>query len=196
MVLWCCFEYMDWRGEKPHWRTYTNHICIIHMYEHIYATYMRIKNNIYIYIYHLPQLIQRSSHLYVGVAPHNLTCITHPQKNIHSASIWQYESTMTDDGSGFWSCPPHLHKTIRTWKGKWTGVRAARRFPNLITSTKLHVWKTIALWSSGREIFWKHGRCCASSQTKVTQQASQAWLHINPHGAFVRDVLPKSWCHA
>lgn len=59
--------------------------------------------------------------------------------------------------------------------------------PRSYTCVKNH--RATKFW---KEIFRKHGRCCASSQTKVTQHASQAWLHINHHGAFVPDVLPKS----
>lgn len=142
------------------------HICAVNINMNMY----------FLHLYHLPQLIQRSSHLPAGVAPHNLTCITHSQKDIHSACIWQYESTMTHDGSGFYSCPRYLHKTIGTWKGKWTGVRAARRFPNLITSIIYMCEKPMAL--CGKKLAENMAGAVPAPASTL-----QAWL-------LVRDVLP------
>ncbi len=105
-------------GEKPHRCTYTNHICIIQIHVHIidmqtcmctykYITYiiyiyiyilkytLKMNTYVHIYIYVMPQLFERSSHLferhiYIYIWCPTYSCIAHPQKDIitvHSASI-------------------------------------------------------------------------------------------------------------
>ena len=160
----------------------------------------------YIYIYVMPQLFERSSHLferhiYIYMMPH-IFMHRSPSKRYNYSTFGQY---LPFNMMGRVFSAAHRISTKLLAPERANELESVPHEDLQISSPWVYTcvmceihWITMALWSVERNLLkiWQV-LCQLKNKGDTPTSTLQAWLYIiDHHGAFVRDVLPKSWCHA